>query len=79
MRFRENSSHKLSKTCYWPRVTRASASSYFSILCRENRVVIAKLPDETSCRDLPFRVSSSSEKFESFEQNLSFSLAFLQL
>lgn len=65
------------KRVTWPRVTRTSASSYFSILCWENRVVIAKLPDETSCRDLPFRVSSSSEKFESFEENLSFSLAFV--
>lgn len=28
MRFRENSSHKLSKTCYWPRVTRLISLSY---------------------------------------------------
>lgn len=45
------------KRVTWPRVTRTSASSYFSILCWENRVVIAKLPDETSCRDLHHFVS----------------------
>lgn len=31
------------KRVTWPRVTRTSASSYFSILCWENRVVIAKI------------------------------------
>lgn len=52
MRFRENSSHKLSKTCHCLRDTTLFGSSYFPCLM-QNRVVAVKLPHGSSCHDLP--------------------------